>query len=187
MSSGVVEASAISASSSIFLYGIMSLIKRWRNRKTKVEGLVLVKGKTYLQTNLTCEDVIFYDIDNVLSPSVPLFNIEKNDLRINYFPRARPLLKRVKEDHPNKRIVVVSCDAELLRYLRVKRVVGVLPSASMAQNVLRDIVGAGFDLLEKCRLTQSLSIPKDKQIIVENWADITKAVKDIYKLKETLF
>jgi len=179
----LVETGAASASGSIVAYIILKLIKRARD-KTKINGLLLLKGKTYCQKNFSTENVIFIDIDDFSKEKTK--DLEMHEIRLKIYPEIREYLKQVRSNFQNKRIIICSSSIELLRYLDIKKIYAILPSARMMNEQISKIEDIDMNELEKLRLIMSVKIKKKKQRICESWNHVTTCIRKIFHIEEQI-
>ena len=190
-----VETSAASASGSIVAYAIMRILRSLRD-KTKVKGLLLVKGKTYAEKHFSTEDVIFFDLDGHLDEKVALNEQEAHDVRLKLFPEAKKVLKALKLNFRNKTIVLCSSSYELLNYLKVKQVFTILPSARMMNECIAPVQAIAdaskarastMTGLDKLRMVLSVKMPKKYQHLSDSWDDQTKLIRAIFDVLDRVF
>lgn len=194
MTVGFVETSAASASGSIVAYALMRLLRGLRD-KTKVRGLLLIKGKTFAEANFSNEDVIFYDLDGHLDVVNSLSEMPVHDVRLKLFPEARKQLKVLKNNFRNKTIVLCSSSHELLKYLKVKDVFAILPSSRMMSECVAPVQALvdanknrASQLASLDKLNVSLSVKMDnKHYIAETWEDQTKKIREHYHVSVRIF
>lgn len=140
-----------SASGSAFIYLFLKLFRKWSNRKQRLYGLYLCKGKQYSQDHLTDKNHIFINFDKLLLDKVKddfnvshLLNISQNDKLIKVYPKAIELKKQLKLTHLKKKIIFCSSDPELLEYLNLKKIFYVIPNNEFTCK-LKDIFNDNFD------------------------------------------
>lgn len=187
MSSGIIETGAASAGGSFLTYMFLKCIKKTFD-KTKIHGLVLLKGKTYCEKHFGNEDCIFFDIDGAISNS-KLSDFQENEKKLNLYPVAKDLFKKLKSDWRNKTLIICSLDYNLLRYLKIKEknINVILPSAQMMlENKDAPLNTKNNDNLEKIRLTLGLKTPKKQQHIVDNMQEQTDKIKMLFNLQDKI-
>jgi hypothetical protein len=187
MSSGVVETGVASAGGSFIGYMALKMIRKSFD-KTKIRGLVLLKGKTYCEKHFGNEDCIFFDLDGAISNN-KLTDFEENEKKLNLYPVAKDLFKKLKSDWRNKTLIICSLDYNLLRYLKIKEknINVILPSAQMMlENKDAPLNTKNNDNLEKIRLTLGLKTPKKQQHIVDNFQEQSDIIKSLFKLQDKI-
>lgn len=185
------EAAAGSAGGSLIAYLVYSCFKKTRD-KTKINGLLLLKGKSHCQEHLSDENNIFIDMDSQLSDEEPLNEIASSQKRLNLYPKAKALLKKLKSDFRNKRIIVCSCDRELLNYLKVKKhnIYSILPSVKMMNEILvpaLNVKEEQQDKLEKLRLLMGLQGHNRNQYLVNSYEEQDSKIRTIFNLNRRNF
>lgn len=186
MSSGVIETGMASAGGSLLGYMFLKCIRKTFD-KTKLYGLVLLKGKTYCEKHFGNEECIFFDIDGAIS-NAKLSDFEENEKKLNLYPAAKDLMKKLKSDWRNKTLIICSIDYNLLRYLKIKEknINVVLPSANMMLENKDTALNIKNDNIEKLRLTLGLKTPKKQQHIVDNLQEQTDKIKMLFKLQDKI-
>jgi hypothetical protein len=180
-----------SATGSLIAYLVYSCIKKSRD-KTKINGLLLLKGKSHCQENLSDENNIFIDMDSQLSETEPLNEIQSSEKRLNLYPKAKALLKKLKNDFRNKTIIICSCDRELLNYLKIKKhnIFSILPSVKMMNEILvpaLNVKDEQQDKLEKLRLLMGLQGHNRNQFLVNNYEEQDNKIRAIFNLNRRNF
>lgn len=184
--SEVIGASIASSGGSVLLFMIHKLVKRLMMKKTMISGVVLVSGKTWISKNLTSPDILFIDLDAELSPELPLYRIDKAELRLKMYPKAKEMLKKWKTQFAEKHIVLLTSDWEVLSSLKVKKVKAILPSQSLMKNVIAELDPTRADILEKVRLVNALKIDEKHQILIQTLDEGVRAIRNIFKIPETI-
>jgi len=187
MTSGLVETGAASAGGSVLGFLFLKFIRKSFD-KTKLHGLVLLKGKTHCEKHFGNDKTIFFDIDGAIS-NEKLNDFEENEKKLNLYPVAKDLLKKLKSDWKNKTLVICSIDYNLLRYLKIKEkdINVILPSAQMMlENKDAPLNCKNNDNLEKIRLSLGLRTPKKQQFIVDSFVEQNNIIKDLFKLQDKI-
>jgi len=186
----MVETGAASASGSIVAYVLLKLWKKSRD-KSKLSGLLLLKGKTYLEENLSNNDVLFFDMDKFLSNDTPLHELPMHTVRLNLFPKATRKLKNLKNDFQGKSVVICSSCYELLHYLKIKptKIFTIVPSPKMMSELIDDVCGDKdkYQSLEILRMSLSAKANNKKIYSTDSWDDQTNIIRDLLKVKTVLY
>lgn len=184
--SEVIGASIASSGGSILLYMLHKLVKKVMLKKTRVSGVCMVTGKTWCSKNLTSQEILFIDLDAELSPDTPLYKIDKADLRLKIYPKAKELLKKWKKDYAEKHLVILTSDWEVLSSLKIRNVKCILPSQSLMKNVIAELDPSRSDILEKVRLVNALKIADKHQVLIQTLDEGVRAIRQIFKIPETI-
>ena len=131
-------------------------------------------------------DILFIDLDAELSPDVPLYRIDKAELRLKMYPKAKEMLKIWKRQYQEKHIVLLTSDWEVLSSLKVRKVKAILPSQSLMKNVIGELDPARSDVLEKVRLVNALKIDEKHQVLIQTLDEGVRAIRNIFKIPETI-
>jgi hypothetical protein len=127
------------------LIGLLSKIKC---RFIRYHGIVIPKksGKTHLSKVLEKKDWILLDIEN--SVKLHLSADEQNKLNVLqdagekqsydsfYYPLCKNHFESLKKDFKKKSIIVLSSDAELLKYLNISNILHLAPSNKLFTDIL---------------------------------------------------
>jgi hypothetical protein len=127
------------------LIGLLSKIKC---RFIRYHGIVLPKksGKTHLSKVLEKKDWILLDIEN--SVKLHLSAEEQNKLTALqdsgekqsydsfYYPICKKHFEQLKKDFKKKSIIILSSDAELLKYLNISNILHLAPSNKLFTEIL---------------------------------------------------
>lgn len=184
--SEVIGASIASSGGSVLLFMLHKLVKRLMLKKTMISGLVMVSGKTWISKNLTSPDILFIDLDAEISPELHLYRIDKAELRLKMYPKAKEMLKKWKTQFAEKHIVLLTSDWEVLSSLKVKKVKAILPSQSLMKNVIAELDPTRADILEKVRLVNALKIDEKHQVLIQTLDEGVRAIRNIFKIPETI-
>jgi len=183
-----VEAAAGSAGGSLIAYLVYSCFRKTRD-KTKIVGLLLLKGKSWCQENMSSADSIFVDIDSQLCDE-PLNEVQSSEKRLNLYPKARQILKKLKYDFRNKKIIVCSSDRELLHYLKIShnKTYSILPSIKMMNEILVPALNSNdeYDKLEKVRLLMGLQ-KIGQQFLVNSYEEQDLRIRNLFGLDKRNF
>jgi hypothetical protein len=188
MSGTMVETGAASASGSIVAYILLKLWTRTRDRSS-LKGLLLLKGKTYLEENFSNPNTIFFDMDKFICDKSSVYELPLHAVRLNLFPKAARKLKSLKNDFKNKTLIICSSCFELLDYLDIKKrkIKVILPSSSMMKEEIAVLCEDKNELYQSIELIRNgLISSQDKKEIYccDNWDQQTSLIKELYKLNK---
>lgn len=191
MSGTMVETGAASASGSIVAYILLRLWQKTRDRSS-LKGLLLLKGKTYLEENFSNANTIFFDMDKFICEKSSIHELPMHAVRLNLFPKAARKLKNLQHDFKNKTIIICSSSMELLEYLEIKRkkISIILPSSSMMAETIVDLCGDDQELYKSIELTRAklISLTEQKNTYCcDSWDEQSALVKAKYKIKESIY
>lgn len=184
----MVETGAASASGSILAYFVLKLWNKTRD-KQKINGLLLVKGKSYLEEKLINNKVIFFDIDKFLSDDKPLYQHPNHIVKLNLFPKATRKLKILKNEFKDKTIVICSSHHELLKHLNIKdkNIHIIIPSSKMMSNEISLLANNDVNNYKSLELLRnSLSYNKNAKTI-NNWEEQILLVRNIFNIPIDLY
>jgi len=156
--------------------------------KTQIHGLVILKGKSYCEKNFGNQKTIFFDIDGSIS-NKKLDGFQENEKKLNLYPKAKDIMKKLKSDWRNKTLVICSVDFNLLRYLKIKEknITVILPSAQMMMESKDAPLNCeNTDNLQKIRLTLGLKTPKKQQHIIDDFHEQTDIIKSLFNLQDKI-
>ena len=165
---------------------MLSKMLTWYYRR-RVNGLVLLKGKTTLCNDLSSQNLLFLDIDMLLSkmPNYEMAKVSKSDMILIHTAFKEVIDKLLRQYH--KPVVFVSRSYELLRLLglRNKKIHFVCASQEAhkkAELMYKNPLEFASDEAQRLRLLQQV---KNKHVrVFDNLADIKKIVKDIYGVND---
>lgn len=177
----IVETALASTGSSIALYSMFYLFKKCRD-KTKVRGCLVCNGlgKSYAEKNLSQNNLIYIDLDGSIS-LMELEKVQKNEKRLKIYPSALEKIREYKNAYRNHVIVLMSSDFELLQYLGLeKKMFCLVPSPKFFvdnENL------ENRKEIENQNLNNQLKVKKKRQLIFDNWDDMTKLLKQAFLKK----
>lgn len=165
---------------------MLSKLLTWYYRR-RVNGLVLLKGKTTLCNELSSDKLLFLDIDMLLAkmPNYDMAKTSKSDMILIHTAFKEVIDKLLRQYH--KPVVFVSRSYELLRLIGVRQkkihfVCASQEAHKKAELMYKDAVEFAKDEAQRLRLLQSV---KAKNVrVFDNLADLKKKVKEIYDVND---
>ena len=165
---------------------MLSKLLTWYYRR-RVNGLVMLKGKTTLCNELSSEKLLFLDLDMLLEkmPNYETAKASRSDMILIHTAFKEVIDKLLR--HYHKPVVFVSRSFELLRLIgvRPKKIHFVCASqeahkkATIMYKERDEYIG---DEAQRLRLLQQVKQSKVK--VFDNLEDIKKIVKEIYNVND---
>lgn len=181
------ESIAIQSASSVggvFSFLMLTKLVSWYVRR-KAKAVLLLKGKTTLCNKWTSNDIIFLDIDNVLTELPEYEKAKDNPAKLFLlYPIVKQRVDALVKGF-RKPVVFVSRNWDLLRVMNVSKKNIVYLCGSQEYHKKSQLLytdAEQFATDDILRLKYLHSVPKKQIKICESLADIDKNIRDIFGL-----
>lgn len=149
-------------------------------------------GKSTFINSVSSKEYLLLDLEE--NVRLEMTDAEKEKLQhlvgnssynLHYFPICREYLKRIRENHKHKKLVVVCSDLELVKYLRIKKVFCYVPSNGLSERIKMGLSDADKPIYEQSRMELLINV-KNEMTAFNDFATLAQLIVAKYKLSQKL-
>lgn len=175
------------------LFSVLGKLKKVDCGSVNAVVLPRCAGKSTFINSVSSKDYLLLDIEENLK--LELSEAERSKLQslvgnssynLHYFPLARDYLKKIRENHKHKRLVIFCSDLELVKYLGIKNVFTYVPSNGLSERIKMGLEEEQRAVYEQSRM-ELLIHAKDKALTAYNdFTALAQMISAQFKLAQKL-
>ena len=145
-------------------------------------------GKSQFINSVNSTNYLLLDLEE--NVTLEMTEVERTKLQglignasynLHYFPICRDYLKKIRDNHKNKAILVFCSDMELVKYLGISKIYAYAPSNQLSERIKADLPEADRAKYEQSRL-ELLIHNKEKMFSFNDFNQLTQSIINKFKL-----
>lgn len=178
-----------------FLRPIYSILTKIRCNSGSLSAIVIPRfsGKSTFVSTVCSKEYLLLDIESNIQLS--LTEEEKSRLNslvgnssfnLHFYPLAKAYLTNIQQNHKNRKIIVVSSDLELVKYLGIKYILAYVPTNTLGDAVKANLSEEQKAIYEQSRIDLLINIKQKDISSFTDFQSLTQMIMNKYKLSQKL-